>query len=216
MSDALEQSTRRYLQKVLTCDPVHDSDAIVQYRNQFLKIDPLPDSDLHGHDYSNVQELRVQASRMLDDIRSRFWEYSDPELMAAIARIDLKALPDLKFAVMRLSYVAERRDEFKEIEAHDSCVPEILNDIRRLLLMSRSTAGPERERLVKKLDADSVRDASKMLEMMRSEHKGLYGLERDWFDHIIAQGKKQESEKWVYIAIVIGALLLVVAALFSQ
>lgn len=216
MSDTSQELTRRHLVRMMECDLVHDSAAIVQRRNEFLGIDQAPSAGPESHDYSAVQESRARATQMLDMIRSRFWDYSSAELIAAIAQIDLVALPDLKFSVARLSYVAERRDELQEIEAHDSCVPEVLSGIKRVFLMSPSSAISERKWIASKFDSKVVSGARKMLKMMKSKHEGLYSLERDWLDQILIQGNKQNSEKRTYVAIVIGILVLIMAALVSQ
>ena len=82
--------------------------------------------------------------------------------------------------------------------------------------MSPSSAISERKWIASKFDSKVVSGARKMLKMMKSKHEGLYSLERDWLDQILIQGNKQNSEKRTYVAIVIGILVLIMAALVSQ
>jgi len=208
--DKSQLSPKQYLQTMMACDLVHDSATIVQHRNDYLNVAAPAIPSLASYDFDEMQALRVQANQQLAAIRSKFWELPSDQLKSAIAQLDADSLPDLKLSVTRLSYLAERREEFDKIADSDRCDPQMLDCIKRLLLMSRSSAVSERERIGRQLDAKSRASATTMLKLMRAKHADVYNLEREWFDQIVKQGNKRISEKWMYISIVLGILLVIV------
>ena len=181
MTEFTASQKRKYLARVLRMNPLSESEKIIAFRATILgktaENKQLPDN--------SVQQLRQNATRKIEELRKRFWTTPQNQLLQELQSIDVSQLPDMQHSVARLQTIARLLPQFEKLAQHPQTRINLVNTIKRMIMMSPREAGSVKAAYLRKASyASALPIVQNMIVMMHSEFPQIYDLESDWFYEI--------------------------------
>lgn len=174
-----------YLKQVLTLNPLAEAETILDRRHRFLGIavrQPLT----RTADEGKSSEQRAIARRVIDEVRTKFWNMPLESLRSQLDAVDFRPFPELKMAADRLRLVATFRPDFPRLAQHPKTHLSLFGFFKNAVVLPPREAGAYKERCLQNLSAsDALKVCQKMVRMMQKEFPDLYQLEPDWLGQVL-------------------------------
>ena len=183
MTEYTASQKRKYLARVLRMNPVYQSGQIIKARNQLLGLTNPDQQELADH--AKLEKLRERANGQIEEIRASMWKFSPSRLSEMLRSIDVRQLPELKTAVLRLNQVIKNHEPLQTLAQHPRQHINLTNTFKRVVMSSPKEAGAIKEAYLRQIiESPDLRDIKVMASMLQTEYPNLYAMESDWLNEI--------------------------------
>jgi len=222
--------TRRYLDKVLSLNPVVAAQQMVELRWRFRGLSTATNASATSTEDQNDRRKKIRSR--LELIRAEFWLLSTAELGQALNTLKVNDFPELKVGVDRLKLLSRHRDDMQQLANHNKREINLYNTFRRLVMLPPRKAGGVKEKYLRSLPySPKLARVHRMVKMMRQEYPELYDIESDWFTQIL-KVKSRVVEKqshagggisfdigipsWMYVVFIMLVFRVIIAVLLAM
>lgn len=178
------ESSKEYLNKLLSLDPLYSSAEIVALRNE--RIGRATASRAERIDQNEIADSRRQIESSLQTLRAKFWSSSEAEIEAQLASFDLSLLPDLRGDISRLRSTNGLRDKFQLLADHRHADSELVSTLAEIVVLPSLAAEVKRRRFLDRtgLDRYDIRRRVKAAKLIRKKFPNIAEMEPNWLREV--------------------------------
>ena len=200
---------KRYLGDMFGMNPVWESQNILSYRREHLRLPAIELADAGSSDnYDQQQQLRQRGRQRLKRIQEHFFQMPSDELMAHLDSLPAEKHPELASTVSRLTTAAPYRSSINAMLDDPKLDRDLVIAFGRALTLTPADAGFAKEQYLQALNRG--RNYGKAVETIRQFERlnpSLIELERDWFAAIHRQRRPWFSGVNSGVWIAVGSFL---------